>query len=56
MVLVVFGSAALFTFSPFLTEEMHGSRRFWFIVILWSYGLYRVYRLYLLQKNSDRDV
>ena len=53
MVLVVVGAAALFTFSGFLAEEMSGSRRFWFMVILWCYGIFRVYRLFLLHKQTS---
>lgn len=52
MVLVIFGAAALFTFSPFLEEQMDSSRRFWFVLVLWVYAAYRAYRLFRLYKHS----
>ena len=51
MVITVIGAASLFSFTPFLAEEMSGNRRWWFIAILWAYGIYRSYRLYHLHKQ-----
>jgi len=55
MLVVVFAIAALFTFSSFMASDMQGTKRLSFIVLLWLYGAYRSYRLYVLIKNLKNN-
>lgn len=55
MLVVVLSVAALFTFTGFMEAEMQGGKRITFIVLLWLYGIYRTYRLYVLQKNIKNN-
>jgi len=57
MLVVVFTIAGVFTFTSFMVTEMQGGKRVSFIVLLWLYGAYRTYRLYVLQKsNKNHEV
>lgn len=51
LLLVIFSVASAFSFTPFMSEEMHGPKRISFIVLLWLYGSYRSYRLFVLLKG-----
>ncbi|HQQ92985.1 MAG TPA: hypothetical protein PLQ93_00405 [Bacteroidia bacterium] len=53
MLVLVFGGAMLFTFSPFMQDELYGTKRWAFILILILYGCYRAYRLYLIHRQSN---
>ncbi len=52
MLIVVLSIAGLFTFTSFMNNEMQGTKRLVFTLLLWLYGAYRTYRLYILQKNT----
>jgi hypothetical protein len=51
LLVVVFAIASLFSFTSFMRPEMQGAKRISFIVLLWLYGAYRAYRLYVLSKS-----
>jgi len=55
MLLVVFAIASLFSFTSFMGTEMQGNKRVSFIVLLWLYGVYRSYRLYVLLKSFKNN-
>jgi hypothetical protein len=55
MLVVVFAVAALFSFSSFMFSDIQGTKRVAFVVLLWLYGAYRSYRLYVLLKSSKNN-
>ncbi len=55
MLLVVFAIASLFSFTSFMGADMQGNKRVSFIVLLWLYGVYRSYRLYVLLKGFKNN-
>ncbi len=55
MLLVVFTVAGVFSFTSFMELEMQGAKRTSFIVLLWLYGAYRSYRLYVLLRNPKNN-
>jgi hypothetical protein len=54
MLLMVLTFAVLFSFTSFMEMEMQGFKRNSFIFLLWLYGVYRAYRLFVLLKNFKK--
>ena len=56
MVLVVITGALVFVFTDFYSDRLYGSKRTIFIVVLFSYALYRGWRIYaLLKEKKDEE-
>lgn len=56
MVLVLACAAlSLLIFPDALSERLYGSKRAFFIVLLFAYCVYRGFRVYTLYKNQKRE-
>ncbi len=53
--LVSLGLAIAFTFTGFMIETMHGTKRIAFICVLLLYTVYRSFRIYQTLKYSKKN-
>jgi len=52
MVLIVTAGAFAFTFTDLLEDRLYGTKRTFFITVLFAYAAYRSYRLYSVMKKK----
>jgi hypothetical protein len=52
MILLVVTGAIAFAFTDFMDERLYGKKRWFFVLLLLSYGIYRAFRLRSILKNS----
>ena len=55
MILVVVSLAMAVSFTDFMDDRLYGNKRIFFIVLLFSYAVYRSFRLYHLIQKMKRD-
>ena len=55
MILLVISGAAVFSLSDFMSEELFGKKRFYFILMLVAYSVYRSFRLYHAIKQANKN-
>ncbi|MBL7933033.1 MAG: hypothetical protein JNL60_14085 [Bacteroidia bacterium] len=56
IMIVVIGSAAIaITFTDFLVDKISGTKRTFFVLMLYAYSLYRGIRIYQTLKQSRSD-
>ena len=55
MILLVISGASVFTFSDFMSDELFGKKRFYFILMLVAYSVYRSFRLYHAIKLANKN-
>ncbi len=56
MVTLVFSGALAFSFTHFMEDTLFGTKRIFFIVVLFAYGLYRSIRVYQLHKQIKSEL
>jgi hypothetical protein len=55
MILLVISGAAVFSFSDFMSDELFGKKRLFFILMLVAYSVYRSFRLYHAIKQANKN-
>ncbi|GEM_PF-1767362 len=53
IILISFVMAFFLTFTDVMLEDLSGNKRTAFIFVLFAYGFYRCYRLYLMNKKKQ---
>lgn len=52
MVLIVLSGAVAFTFTDLLEDRLFGTKRTFFICVLFAYAIYRSFRIYTILKKK----
>jgi hypothetical protein len=55
MILLVLAGAIAFSFTDFMDDRLFGTKRFFFVLLLIAYAVYRGFRLYQIFKRSDYE-
>lgn len=55
MVVVVLFLGALIAFTDLLIDRLYGNKRSFFIVLMFSYAIYRSYRIYAAVKQQQKE-
>jgi len=55
MVVVVLFLGGLIAFTDVMTDRLYGNKRTFFIVLMFSYAVYRSYRIYQIRKSKQED-
>lgn len=52
MILLVVSGAFAFAFTDFMSDKLYGQKRFFFVILLLAYAVYRGFRLYQVFKQA----
>jgi len=55
MILLVLAGAFAFAFTDFMDYRLYGRKRFFFVLLLLAYGVYRIFRLRQLLKENKNE-
>jgi len=55
MIALTISGAIAFAFTDFMDERLFGKKRFYFVILLVSYSIYRIFRLYQSIKAKEHE-